>query len=199
MRLRILSTLTATLAAAALAYGCAVDSTTAPSSKAAPSQSASHSLLGGLLSSPTTVTPLERTTPLAAPITASARIGVLGGALAIPGAGISVIVPPLALARTTTISVTALAGSDVAYEFAPHGTRFNVPLLVTQNLANTQVSAGLVNPLSLYVGYFPDSSNITSVTELLSVGVNALNLSATFTVWHFSGYIIATGRSDDSY
>lgn len=195
MRLRTLSSLTATFATALLVFGCAVDSTTAPPTPAG-TQSASHSLLGGLLA-PTTVTPLERTSALSAPLTTSATIGVLGGVLSIPGAGITVVVPALAVSSPTTISVTALAGSDVGYEFAPHGIHFNVPLVVTQDLSNTQASSGgLVNPLSLFVGYFPDASNVTSVTELLNVGVNLFSQTATFNVWHFSGYIIATGRSD---
>ena len=200
MRIRTLSTLAATLSAALLAYACGVDSSTAPARTSSGPPPASHSLLGSLLGSPTTVTPLERNSALAAPLTASATIGVLGGALAIPGAGITVVVPPLAVSSPTNISVTALAGSNVAYQFEPHGIRFHVPLVVTQNLTNTQAgSGGLVNPLSLYVGYFPDSDNITSVTELLNIGVNLFNQSATFTVWHFSGYIVATGRSADDY
>ncbi|HVX39690.1 MAG TPA: hypothetical protein VHB25_08965 [Gemmatimonadaceae bacterium] len=196
MRLRTLSSLTATVAIAVFAYGCGLDSTTAPAAKA-PAQAASHSLLGGLLGTATTVTPLQRTSPLPAPLSTSATLGILGGTLSIPGAGITVVVPPLALSGPTTISVTALAGSNVAYEFAPHGIRFHVPLVVTQNLANTQATSSLLNPLSMFVGYFPDASNVTSVTELLSLGVNLLNQTATFNVWHFSGYIIATGRSAD--
>lgn len=196
MRLRTLSSLAATLAAALIVYGCAADSTTAPATSAA-ARPASHSLLGSLLGTATTVTPLQRTSALPAPLSTSATLGVLGGTLAIPGAGITVIVPPLALSAPTTIGVTALAGSNVAYEFSPHGIHFNVPLLVTQNLANTQAGSGLVSPWSLYVGYFPDASNVTSVTELLNVGVNLFNQTASFNVWHFSGYIIATGRSGD--
>ena len=35
---------------------------------------------------------------------------------------------------------------------------------------------------------------LASVTELLNVNVNLLNLSAVFTVNHFSGYLLASGR-----
>lgn len=142
----------------------------------------------------TIVTPLLRTQPLSNPLSASATVGPLGGTLAIPGAGIVVVVPPLALSSRQKITVTAVAGSNVAYEFAPHGIKFAVPLVVTQNLKNTQAqSGGLVNPLSLQAGYFPDSTNVTSVTELLGVNVNLLSQTAIFTVWHFSGYILAGG------
>ena len=168
------------------------DSPVAPR-QSAPSTPASRALL----SSSIAVTPLKRTTPLAKPITASASIGVLGGRLAIPGAGLTVIVPPLALKSTKVVTITALAGSNVAYTFEPHGTTFLVPLVVTQDLRNTDArTGGSINPLSLFVGYFPDNKKVLSVTELLNVGVNLLNQSAVFTVTHFSGYIVASGRQD---
>jgi hypothetical protein len=34
---------------------------------------------------------------------------------------------------------------------------------------------------------------VTSVTELLGVDVNLLSQTAVFSVWHFSGYILAGG------
>ena len=45
-------------------------------------------------------------------------------------------------------------------------------------------------------GYYPDDTKITSVTELLNVNVDLLNQTAISTIWHFSGYIYASGRSD---
>lgn len=143
----------------------------------------------------TIVTPLLRTQPLSNPLSASATVGPLGGTLAIPGAGIVVVVPPLALSSRQKITVTAVAGSNVAYEFAPHGLKFNVPLVVTQSLWGTQAAkGGSIDPLSLFAGYFPDSTKVTSITEQLNVNLNLLNQVATFTVWHFSGYILASGR-----
>lgn len=171
---------------------CSTSEPVAPSA-VAPPPAAAHSLTG-LLSSPVTVQPLQRTVPLPSNISASAYIGALGGTISIPSAGLTVVVPPLALMSRTHVTVTALAGSNVAYEFAPHGIRFLVPLVVTQSLKNTEAqTGGLVNPLSLKAGYFPDSSNVTSVTELLGVDVNLLDQAAVFTVWHFSGYILAGG------
>lgn len=198
MRLRLF-TLTATVTAALLAYGCTNDSVTAPSNGAVAAPSAaSQALLGGLLAQPATVSPLLRTTPLASNLTASATIGPLGGVLSVPGAGLTVVVPPLAVLTPTKMSVTALAGSAVAYEFAPHGIKFSVPLVATQSLRGTQAEAGgLINPLSLFAGYFPDANRITSVSELLNLNVNVLGQTSVLTIWHFSGYIIATGRSSD--
>jgi len=197
MRLRLL-TLSATITAALLAYGCANDSVTAPASTpvAAPA-GASPSLLGSLLGQTTTVTPLLRKTPITS-VTASATIGPLGGVLALPSAGLTVVVPPLAVTKATKMSVTAVAGSSVAYEFEPHGIKFTVPLVATQSLKGTQAqSGGSINPLSLFAGYFPDSKQITSVSELLNLDVNVLGQTSVLTIWHFSGYIIATGRSSE--
>ena len=193
MRYRSLRTLTVAVVGGLLINGCGShDNPVAPEAALSASPAASASLLG---LSTTTVTALQRTTPLAKPITTSAYIGALGGKLAIPGAGLVVVVPPLALTSTKHITVTALAGSNVAYDFGPSGTKFLVPLVVTQDLRNTQAkSGGLINPLSLFVGYFPDDKNILSVTELLNLNVNLLSQTAVFTVTHFSGYIVASGR-----
>ena len=172
---------------------CSTTDSVAPPSSTSQPAVASHSLTG-ILASPVTVQPLQRIVPLDSNLSASAYIGVLGGTISIPKAGVAVVVPALALQSPTRITVTALAGSDVAYEFAPHGIKFPVPLVVIQSLTNTQAqSGGLVNPLSLRAGYFPDSSDVTSVTELLDVNVNLFSQTAIFNVWHFSGYILAGG------
>jgi hypothetical protein len=191
MRRRIL--LLSTLAAAVVAVACGSnDNPVAPSAPAIPaSPNASLLSLGGT----TVVTPVLRTKPLAQSISASATVGPLGGAISLPGAGMLVVIPPLAVSSTQKITVTAVAGSSVAYEFAPQGLKFNLPLVVTQSLSGTNAGKnGSVNPLSLFAGYFPDSTKITSITEILNVNVNLLNQVSTFTVWHFSGYILASGR-----
>ena len=103
------------------------------------------------------------------------------------------MVPPLAVAKSTTFRITARAGDAVAYEFEPHGTKFTLPLVVTQNLRNVKVDKNLLG-LGLSLGYFPDSKQPTSVTELLNVNVDLLGQTAISTVWHFSGYIYASGR-----
>ena len=200
MRLRSVPlALTATFAAALLIAGCGMDATTAPSSAAITAPEAPSAALLGLTQT-TTVKPLLRTTPLASSVTTTATIGVLGGTLRLPEAGLTVVVPPLAVKTATKFSVTALAGSNVAYEFEPHGLKFGVPLVATQSLKGTQAqSGGLINPLSLFAGYFPDSKQTTSISEILNLNVNVLNQTSVLTIWHFSGYIIATGRSGDDF
>jgi len=192
MRLRSLGLAVITSAITAIAIsGCAADATSPMAPAAAPSQS-----LLGLLSQPTIVSPLLRNTPLPADISASTIVGVLGGNVSLPAAGLNVVIPPLAVAAGTRITVRAMAGSKVAYEFEPHGIRFGVPLIATQSLRDTQAqSGGLINPLSLFAGYFPDQTQPTSISELLNVNISLLNQTSIFSIWHFSGYIIATGRA----
>jgi hypothetical protein len=189
----VVAVITSTITALAIS-GCASDAT-APSAPAAEAIAPSRNLLG-VLAGPTTVAPLRRSTPLLANVSASTIVGVLGGSVSVPSAGLNVVIPPLAVAPGTRITVTALAGSNVAYEFQPHGIRFAVPLVATQSLRGTQAQSGsLVNPLSLFAGYFPDPLNQTTITELLNVNISLLNQTSVFTIWHFSGYIIATGRA----
>ncbi|MEP6492608.1 MAG: hypothetical protein ABJF01_08025 [bacterium] len=193
MRLRLLSSITLAVVAALTISACASDNTTAPQSAMTPPPAANQSLLGELLKAPKTITPLQRLQPLATNQTASAKIGILGGTLSLPGAGLVVVVPPLAVLTPTTITVNALAGSNVAYEFSPHGLQFAVPLILTQNLRVTNATPSLVR-LGLSLGYFPDASHVTTVSELLSVNADLLGTVAVSTVWHFSGYIFASGR-----
>jgi hypothetical protein len=185
------------LAVASLFVAASCDSpTTAPT----PAGATSNQLL---LLAPTKVTVVTRNTPLAAPLTASAYIGILGGQISIPGAGLKVVVPALALTKTTRITVTAVAGNKVAYEFQPHGIRFVTPLLVTQNLVGTSAySNGLLSLKPLVAGYFQSLSDLDPlsntglVSELLGVTTSLVTKSATFPVFHFSGYLIATGGDD---
>jgi hypothetical protein len=154
-----------------------------------------------ILSSPTTVNVVTRNTPLAQPLSTSKTVGILGGTLSIPGAGITVIVPALALSSSTRITVTAVAGKQVAYEFEPHGITFRVPLLVTQSLVGTSAQGSLLQ--ILHGGYFQNLSDLNPgngtglVSELLNVQVGLLGTIATFPVFHFSGYLLASGLTDD--
>ena len=195
MRLRSLLTVFAVASSLGLAVSCSNDSPTtppaAPPTKGGPANTT-------LLGSPVTIIPLQRTSPLATNEVAQKRIGILGGTLVLPNAGLTIVVPPLALTSPVTITATALAGSNVAYEFQPHGVTFLAPVVMTQDLSVTQArTGGTIDPLLLYLGYFPNSSNITSVTELLSLQLNLPLQTSTGLIWHFSGYVYATGRADE--
>jgi hypothetical protein len=174
---------------------CARDNPTAPPSRIEPPPTAASRIL---FPSPVTIVPLQRVTALAANQQVSATIGIFGGTLAIPSAGLTVIVPPFAVLSPTTITATALAGSSVAYEFAPHGLRFLAPVVATQSLVGTEAGiGGSLYGKPLYVGYFESSGLISSVTELLNAPVNLLGLTSTTALWHFSGYTWSSGREDE--
>jgi len=193
MRVHPMIALIVTGALCATAVACARDNPVGPPPNPPSATPAAQSLLGGSA----TIIPLHRTSPLLNPIQTTRTVGVLGGTLSLPDAGLTIVVPPLAVMSPTTITVTALAGSNVAYELAPHGITFLTPLIATQDLRNTEAAAGgSINPLSLYVGYFPDVTHITTVTELLNLNVNLLSQTSTALIWHFSGYVWSSGRED---
>jgi len=137
-----------------LLAGCSDKSPVAPS---VPAPDAFRALI---LPQAQLVDVVKRNTPLEASIKRSASIGILGGVISIPEAGLRVIVPPGAVLSRTTFTVTAPAGHAVAYEFGPHGARFLAPLIVEQDLRNTQAYDNLKMLGSLEAGYFTDLSSI---------------------------------------
>jgi hypothetical protein len=209
--IRRLATLALTLAVA----GCSSDHLTAPATApatvpatlSAQSAAPTKDLLGGLLGTVggltdalglTSVRGIQRTTPLAEPITVVKTIGREGGYLSIPQAGVTVVVPAGALSSPTEITMTARAGSMIAYDFAPHGVTFARPLVFNQNLRGT--NAGLLSTLKL--GYYSDPNLLSGTTALVSelIGGIVSRLTGTFTapIKHFSGYVVTCGRFSDS-
>ena len=186
----------------ALAFGalalvsCGTDQPTAVSRPDLSAPDVPSASLLTTITSLLTVDGLQRTTPLAAPITVSKSIGVDGGTLAIPQAGVTVVVPKGALAQPTTITMTARAGTVIAYDFAPHGITFAKPLVFQQQLRGTNASL-LTAPL-LQLGYYSDASLLTKtgalVSELLGGTLNLVTWTFTAPISHFSGYIVCSGR-----
>src|SRR5258708_29932569 len=80
---------------------------------------------------------LKRTKPLNATVAMSGVIGPRGGHLWIPEAGVEVRFAPGAVVSATRITLTAIEGTDVAYEFMPHGLKFSAPVVVRQVLKKT--------------------------------------------------------------
>ena len=144
-------------------------------------------------------TALERSKALPSDITVRAVIDGRGGTLAIPEAGLRVVVPAGAVSVPTTFTATAIAGRAVAYEFTPHGARFARPLRVTQELRGTNwIGLPLLN---FRAAYFKDRDQVDplraliQVDELLPLSVDLLRLQLKFEVEHFSGYGVSTGRA----
>ena len=144
-------------------------------------------------------TALRRTKTLSRDYTASITLSSSGGSLKIPEAGLNVNIPRGAITKTTTITVTALKGDLVAYEFQPHGIRFAVPLKLTQDLTYT-TWAGNTGNTALEAGYFANTSQIdwasgsVWINEFLPVTVQATGNRLHWEVYHFSGYMISSGR-----
>jgi hypothetical protein len=199
------------LSAIALLAACSTDVPTGPRSVAAP-DAPNVSLLGGVaggvtgvvggvvtvLTQPLLATTITRRSPIAAEKVV-AVIGRSGGTIRLPNAGLTVVIPYGAVSTTTTFTVSAPAGTAVLYEFGPHGTKFAVPLKVTQDLSRTTYS--LLGGLTLKAGYYKDgsadlSNNTALVTEVLPVTLSSLLGTATFSVGHFSGYMMSTGLTD---
>jgi hypothetical protein len=175
---------------------CSTDAPTAVPhvQQSPPPQEASQDLLG--LTTLLGVDGLQRTKALAVPITVSKSIGPEGGTLTIPEAGVTVTVPRGALAATTKITMTARAGTLVAYDFAPHGITFAKPLVFSQKLSGT--NATLLGAPFLRLGYYADANLLTKtggvVSELLGGVVNTLSWTFTSSIKHFSGYMVSCGR-----
>jgi hypothetical protein len=186
------------------AAGCSADRSApvAPESAAlvpAPQLSADAlSLPGVAQTTPGSATSILRKQPLAADVTVSRVIGADGGTIEIPAAGLRVYVPRGALKKSTTITATALKGDMVAYEFGPHGTRFALPLVMSQATEGTN-AASLPAGTLLHLGYFTDpgaldrSSKRAQIAELISGLALVTNDAVVFPVWHFSGYAVVWG------
>ena len=180
---------------AALA-ACTSESPTAP---AAPQAQPS------LVSAPPSTTVLKaltREVPLSADLTVQSVIGAEGGTFAIPEAGLKVIVPAGAVSEPTVFTATALAGTMVAYEFGPHGSRFATALKVQQELRGTSWYKATNQLLTPEVGYFAERSDLNEglgvgvVSEVLptDIYVELTGSKLRFDVWHFSGYMVSSGR-----
>jgi hypothetical protein len=181
-------------AAAWLATSCTDGSGVAPelSRVNAPAQ---QTLLGDLTS--LLIAPLQRTQPLASDVSWSFYAGPGGATSSNSTTGLTVKIPYGALNTSQLITVTAPAGSAVAYGFSPHLT-FNKSVVLTQDLRVTD--AGLLS-LLLSGAHFADddlvinSDGLALVDEIVSALVNPLTRTVSFGVGHFSGWIVASGKS----
>jgi hypothetical protein len=135
---------------------------------------------------------LTRDEPLTSDEVVSRYIGPWGGTIRLPRAGLTVTVPRGALDRYTRITVKAPAGDLMAYEFLPHGTQFERPVTVAQEVSSNEAAGGLE------AIYF--EGELQPVVEVLEVLPTAtIGSAAIFRLEHFSyygyrrrGYVVAT-------
>ena len=191
--------LTIALATLGLLSACSPDVPTAPAAVER-SNGLIGSVLGTTTGTLTQVTSLLRSSELATPITRSRTFDRAGGLLEIPELGFSLSVPAGAIpVESLRITVTAVAGKMVAYDFEPHGTKFLMPLTFTQELSGTNGLSSLLLGATLSGGYFKSNTqlNVSGGTALIDESFSVLlrGTSASFKISHFSGYMVSTGRS----
>jgi hypothetical protein len=182
--------------------------------QAPPSEPAPNALLGGLLDPilskipilgallvPDTVVVVQRLQALPYDITQTKLIGSGGGQISIPAAGVTLIVPSGAVDYLTPITMTALSGRGVAYEFGPTGMTFKKPLTIKQDLSVTSLDPRLLSKLKFSGGYFKSRDDLLGgllgiIYELLPASTSSWGNTVQFDVNHFSGYLIAVDFSE---
>jgi hypothetical protein len=203
LRTRLLRSFAA-IAGALIIASCSDSSPVAPSNATAFDNSAN--LLGGLTGPLLNPSELQlKAVPWSSQressITVSKAIGPAGGVIAIPATGLTVVVPPGAVDRSITISITA-DPKYVAYTMEPAGTHFLRDIVVTQLLNPTSIFGQPLNN-QLYAAYIADDNSdlggVLSVQELepsrtiFSVLSPLLPVAQVWLVRHFSKYILASG------
>lgn len=161
----------------------------------------------GLLSkAPVTTTEavqvLLRSKPLPQDFSTSNIIGPAGGVLSIPAAGVHVIFARGAVSAPTRITMTAIAGAAVAYEFQPHGLTFNAPVTVVQDLKQTAAEHDASLRDALQGSYFDTdlpntfvdaAHNFARIRESRHGKLKKDARFLEFIIEHFSGYMVSTG------
>ena len=202
----------AILAAATFAIACGDSTTTTepPSARSASTDARQNDGLSGsgkstiTSAASTCVQALQRLIPLRSAVTYTKVISSNGGKISVPEADFELDVPSGAFdGKAITFTVTAYAGSTIAYDFQPHGIVFRKPLKAIQHLDHTNWgSQKLPNGYfpSLTGAYFSDTTkfNLNSgwgiVDEFESTQLSDGGRTVIWDIPHFSGYIVASGR-----
>jgi len=145
---------------------------------------------------------VRRATPLNQEISVSRIIGPQGGILELQEAGVRFRVPAGALTEAVEITMTALAGDAMAFDFAPHGLEFLTPASISVGVPGT-VEEGLLDlvrrdtesgaPLDRFIGVYFEGEPDEGVEPLESFETYLDGGAVTFDIMHFSGYVCATG------
>ena len=159
---------------------------------------------GTVLATPTTANAVLRSTPLPDSVKARFFVTSAGGQFTLPGTGLGFYVPANAIpGDTLTITVAAVPGDVLAYQFGPHGTQFKKSLVMWQVLAGTNYLSRGSSPV-FSIGYFGATADLNPllksalVRELQQHFFDSENARLFWAVNHFSGYMVSWGFSDDS-
>ena len=149
---------------------------------------------------------LKRLTPLAADISVSATIGAAGGEIKINEAGGKIDIPAGALSAPTLITMTALKGPNVAYDFQPHGLTFAQPVKIQQSIAGTWAASYPKLLKGMHGSYYGQASLDSAFLDVgkffakvqeNQIGYFEANASQIkFYINHFSGYLVSCGFAD---
>jgi hypothetical protein len=180
----------------ALGLACSADRSVEPPTAAAPTPP-NESLLGGLTS--TVVSVVDWAIPLSSNVTWSFTAGPAGVRSSNAATGLTIVIPPGALAQTVTITVTAVKGNVVNYQFQPAGLQFAYPVTLTQNMSLTSTLLNTLTGTTLKGAYYSSSTlqydsstNKATVNEYEPTVTNLLQGSVSWQIKHFSGYVVAS-------
>jgi hypothetical protein len=133
-------------------------------------------------------------------LSATERIGAKGGTIELRGAGLRMEIPKGALPLTRSqryidITVTAVSGSGLAYEFEPHGLVFRKPIRIVQDLRDSDLEDDEGLAESARGVYFEGtlSGDEAEAVEERPTEVDVRHKTLSFSVEHFSGYLVAVG------
>ena len=155
---------------------------------------------------------LRRIEPLRAEVQASAWISPSKKiqTIKLSGTGLKVEFPANAVSKPLYVTLIAHPGQYVSYEFLPHGTTFNAPVKIQQDLHNTSAYHDAAVMSDLIGGYLDDGlADLDPVTGLATVAevfpvfyfddtdvfTKTTPAVAKFYTTHFSGYVLASGRT----
>jgi len=134
--------------------------------------------------------------------TVSGTITPWGGTLTIPESDFTMTFPVGAVSQPTLITVTS-DPQYVAYKMSPAGITFAKPVVVTQRLRQTAAYGQPLTTTKLFGAYISDDlldlSKLLNVLEIelsatiFAPGSSTLPEITTWTVNHFSRYMLASG------
>jgi hypothetical protein len=154
--------------------------------------------LGTELATPELATSLERRQALADTVSATFAVTKDGGTFTLPGTGLTIWVQANTVSAEFPLTVKALPGKVVAYQFGPHGTKFPKSLIMIQDLKGTNYNAR--TNATFEAGYFGSLGDLDAtagtalIKERLQSTFDAESGNFYFAVNHFSGYMVSWGR-----